>query len=74
MARGVNSGKRGTRYWAPVSGSTFSTQPSGVTIDAATGVYLGSGQSLSANGTALSVTELAYVNGLANVDEGTNER
>jgi len=32
MARSRNPNKRGTRLWGPISGTTFQTQPSGITI------------------------------------------
>jgi len=56
MARKIKGGKRGSRYWGQVSGTTFATQPSGVTI---------SNGGINAGGTALSNTELGYVNNLA---------
>ena len=57
MARSRSSGKRKTRIWAEISGTTLSVIPSGVTIDSS---------GINVAGTALSTTELGYVNNLAN--------
>ncbi len=54
MARGRNPNKRGTRWWGPQSGTTFFTQPSGVTIDN-TGIAVNAGN--------ISVLELSYLDG-----------
>ena len=61
MARSRSSGKRKTRIWAEISGTTISTITSGVTID---------GAGINVGGTALSTTELGYIDSLANAAVG----
>ena len=55
MARSMNPNKRGTRYWGPLSGTTFSTQPSGVTIGSAETTILATGKGASFSLTGASV-------------------
>ncbi len=55
MARSRNPNKRGTRMWGPISGTTFQTQPSGVTIDSTNGIEVAAG--------TISPTEFSYFDG-----------
>jgi len=67
MARSRNPNKRGTRLWSPISGTTFYTQPSGVTIDSTSGFAVAAG--------TVSPTELSYLDGASGdilaCDKGT---
>ena len=55
MARSRNASKRGPKFWGPVSGTTFQTQPSGITIGSTLGFSVSAGN--------VSDTELSYLDG-----------
>ena len=72
MARKLREGKRGTRFWGPVSGTTFYSQPSGTIIDS-NGITIAAGDVLLCDtglGFSLSGASVAWAGTTLQISHG----